>query len=102
MNSKVFKLHFVHRHPEQAARYGITGDADEGPKTGRGVRTKALSALVEENVYMDEEGYRCQLDPGCDYTVQGFCTAKLLDHFRQKHPALARAKGFFERKISRM
>ncbi|KAL1398075.1 hypothetical protein pipiens_009252 [Culex pipiens pipiens] len=102
MNSRVFKLHFVNRHPEQAERNGITGEADEGPTTGRGVRTKALSTLVEENVYMDEEGYHCQLDPGCDYTVQGFCTAKLLDHFRQKHPALARAKGFFERRMSRM
>lgn len=102
MNSRVFKLHFVNRHPEQAERNGITGEADEGPTTGRGVRTKALSTLVEENVYMDEEGYHCQLDPGCDYTVQGFCTAKLLDHFRQKHPALAWAKGFFERRMSKM
>ncbi|KAL9693754.1 hypothetical protein quinque_013039 [Culex quinquefasciatus] len=100
LNPYFFKRHFLDHHPEHAARYGITGDADDLPKAGSAVRTKTLSTLVEENVYMDERGSHCLLDPSCDFTVHGFDGLRLLNHFRRKHPALAKAKGFFEKKKS--
>lgn len=101
MFPKNFKSHFMDHHPEQAERYGFFQNVTERITPTKGLPTKPLTRLVEEYVYIDEEGCHCKLEPGCDYTIKGFSHEQLVAHFRHQHPALAKAKGFFFKKQSK-
>uniref|UniRef100_A0A1Q3EZG8 Uncharacterized protein n=1 Tax=Culex tarsalis TaxID=7177 RepID=A0A1Q3EZG8_CULTA len=99
--SHTFKRHFLDHHPEHSELYGLYEDTVDC-SAARGVRTKPLTHLIEEYVYLNDEWCHCKLDPGCDFSVKGFSTDKLLSHFRHKHTALAKAKGFFEKRQTKL